>query len=222
MGAVALALEDAMSHVRDDADVAGLLCAGRLARRRHDKPFLAREPPGSTVYVAAVDDDALCASVIQSIYHPFGSRVRVGETGIVLQNRAAGFAVQGRVAPGRRPFHTIIPGLLDGPGGLRGPFGVVGGSMQAQGHLQVLSALIDDGDEPQAALDRPRFRIDDGCVLLEEGLWDQAEELERAGIPVKLGRDHKAFGGGQLIVRRQSKGWVGGSDKRKDGCAARV
>ncbi|MCW3064990.1 MAG: gamma-glutamyltransferase [Solirubrobacterales bacterium] len=216
---VALALEDAAAHVRDGADVSTLLAPDRLAMRAEATPALATEPSGSTVYVAAVDGDGLCASLIQSLFHPFGSGVAVGETGIVLQSRAAGFAVEGSVNPGRRPFHTLMPALLADGDDLLGPFGVVGGSMQAQGQVQLLSALLDGGADPQAAVERPRFRIDDGSVLLERGLWDRAQDFERAGMPVVRGEDYKRFGGGQMIVRRPGGGWSGGSDPRKDGCA---
>lgn len=216
---VALALEDATAHVRDGADVAPLLDPVRLAARAIATPALVREPAGSTVYVAAVDGDGLCVSLIQSVYHAFGAAVVAGNTGIVLQNRGAGFAVEGGTTPGRRPFHTLVPGLLADDDGPLGPFGVVGGSIQAQGHVQLLSALLDDGLDPQAALDRPRFRIDDGRVLLERGLWERAAELERAGIAVERDADYKTFGGGQAILRRAGAGWIGGSDVRKDGCA---
>jgi gamma-glutamyltranspeptidase/glutathione hydrolase len=216
---VALALEDAAAHVRDGADVSALLAPERLAGRAAAVPALVGEPSGSTVYVAAVDGDGLCASLIQSLFHPFGSGVAVGETGIVLQNRGAGFAVEGRVSPGRRPFHTIIPALLGDGDEVLGPFGVVGGSMQAQGHVQLLCALLDDGADPQAAIERPRFRVHDGSVLLERGLWERAAELERAGMPAVRGEDYKSFGGGQMILRRPGGGWIGGSDPRKDGCA---
>src|SRR5918997_4066253 len=112
----------------------------------------------------------MAVSFIQSLFEGFGSGVVAPGTGVVLQNRGACFAVSGRVEPGRRPYHTIIPGLLLRDGGLWGPFGVMGGFMQAQGHVQVVSALVDDGLDPQAALDRPRFRVDGDRVLVEPGI----------------------------------------------------
>jgi gamma-glutamyltranspeptidase/glutathione hydrolase len=104
-------------------------------------------------------------------------------------------------------------------GRLVGPFGVMGGLIQAQAHLQLVSALVDDGLDPQAALDRPRFRVDGERVLLEQGLWDRAEELERLGHRVVCDGDRFAFGGGQLILV-DGDTLVGGSDARKDGYAA--
>ena len=89
----------------------------------------------------------------------------------MLQNRGACFVIGGKVEPGRRPYHTIIPGMLFRGGSLLGPFGVMGGFIQAQAHMQLVSVLVDDGLDPQAALDRPRFRVDGDVVRLEEGLW---------------------------------------------------
>jgi gamma-glutamyltranspeptidase/glutathione hydrolase len=123
------------------------------------------------------------------------------------------------VEPGRRPYHTIIPGLLLRGGGLLGPFGVMGGFIQAQAHVQLVSALVDEGLDPQAALDRPRFRLDGSDVLLEEGLWERAGEVEALGLRPLSGTDRTRFGGGQAILRQDGV-LVGGSDRRKDGCAA--
>jgi gamma-glutamyltranspeptidase/glutathione hydrolase len=104
-------------------------------------------------------------------------------------------------------------------GGVLGPFGVMGGFIQAQAHLQLVSALVDDGLDPQAALDRPRFRLDGDNVLLEEGLWERGGEVEALGLRPVPSRDHDRFGGGQVIMR-SGGGWLGGSDRRKDGHAA--
>jgi gamma-glutamyltranspeptidase/glutathione hydrolase len=104
-------------------------------------------------------------------------------------------------------------------GGVLGPFGVMGGFIQAQAHLQLVSALVDDGLDPQAALDRPRFRLDGDDVLLEEGLWERGGEVEPLGLRPVPSRDHGRFGGGQAILRSDG-GWLGGSDRRKDGYAA--
>jgi gamma-glutamyltranspeptidase/glutathione hydrolase len=216
---VRLALEDAFARVRDGADVGDLLEPGFLARRRRETAAPAREPGGGTVYLCAVDGDALAVSFIQSLYDGFGSGVVAPGTGIVLQNRGACFAVAGRVEPGRRPYHTLIPGMLLREGALLGPFGVMGGFIQAQAHVQLVSALVDDGLDPQAALDRPRFRIDGRDVLLEEGVWERGAEIEALGLHPVPSRDHGRFGGGQAILR-QDELLVGGSDRRKDGAAA--
>ncbi len=216
---VRLALEDAYGRVRDGASVADLLEPAFLARRRGESPAAVREPAGGTVYLCTADGDGMAVSLIQSLFDTFGSGVVAPGTGVVLQNRGACFAVSGRVEPGRRPFHTIIPGMLLRDGALLGPFGVMGGFIQAQAHVQLVSALVDDGLDPQAALDRPRFRLDGDGVLLEEGLWGRAAEVEALGLRPLPTRDHGRFGGGQAILR-QGGVLVGGSDRRKDGSAA--
>jgi gamma-glutamyltranspeptidase/glutathione hydrolase len=161
----------------------------------------------------------VAVSFIQSLYMAFGSGLVAPGTGVVLQNRGACFAVNGRVEPGRRPYHTIIPGMLLRDGALHGPFGVMGGFIQAQAHVQLVSALVDEGLDPQAALDRPRFRVDGEVVHLEEGLWNEAETLERAGFRTALDDDLASFGGGQAILV-SGESLLGGTDPRKDGYAA--
>jgi gamma-glutamyltranspeptidase / glutathione hydrolase len=215
----ALGLEDARVHVRDGADVGGLLAPAFLERRRTEAPAMLGEPPGGTVYLCAVDRDRMAVSLIQSLFARFGSGLVAPGTGVVLQNRGACFAIEGRVVAGRRPYHTIIPGLLLRDGALVGPFGVMGGLIQAQAHLQLVSALVDDGLDPQAALERPRFRVEGGAVRLEEGLWERAGELEEGGYRVVRDEDTFGFGGGQAIVV-EGDALLGGSDPRKDGYAA--
>lgn len=214
-----LALEDAFARVRDGANVDDLLDPGYLERRRGEAPGPARELPGGTVYLCAVDGDRMAVSFIQSVFYSFGSLVVAPGTGVVLQNRGYCFSVSGRVEPGRRPYHTIIPGMLLRDGGLLGPFGNMGGFIQAQAHMQLVSAMVDDGLDPQAALDRPRFRVDGDEVLLEEGLWPEAAALEAAGFRVRLDDDVYGFGGGQ-IIQLHHDGLIAGSDPRKDGFAA--
>ena len=216
---VRLALEDALDRVRDGADVSGLIEAGYLAERRREAAPAITEPAGGTVYLCAVDSDRMAVSFIQSLFYSFGSGVVARGTGVVLQNRGACFAVSGRVEPGRRPYHTIIPGMLLRDGGLLGPFGVMGGFIQAQAHAQLVSAIVDDRLDPQAALDRPRFRVDGDAVRLEEGLWPRAGELESLGQRTILDPDVSGFGGGQAILL-EGDALLGGSDPRKDGYAA--
>jgi gamma-glutamyltranspeptidase/glutathione hydrolase len=176
-------------------------------------------PDGGTVYLCAVDGDRMAVSFIQSLFMHFGSGVVAPGTGVVLNNRAACFAVNGRVEPGRRPYHTIIPGMLLRDGGLLGPFGVMGGFIQAQAHLQLVAALVDDGCDPQAGLDRPRFRIEGAEVLLEEGLWEHAAGLNRLGLTPVPSKDSLLFGAGQAILVA-GDALLGGSDARRDGYAA--
>jgi gamma-glutamyltranspeptidase/glutathione hydrolase len=212
-----LALEDALARVRDGADVSELITAEYLDARRGRASVT--EPPGGTVYLCAVDSDRMAVSFIQSLFEGFGSQVVAPGTGIVLQNRGACFAVSGAVEPGRRPYHTIIPGMLLRDGELLGPFGVMGGFIQAQAHLQLVSALVDDGLDPQAALDRPRFRVEGDDVLLEEGLWERDADLQRLGYRTVRDTETYRFGGGQAILVA-GEALVGGSDPRKDGYAA--
>jgi gamma-glutamyltranspeptidase/glutathione hydrolase len=216
---VRLALEDARARVRDGAEVSDLLAPDHLAVRRQHVSDIVGELHGGTVYLCAIDGNGLAVSLIQSLYDGFGSGVLVPGAGVVLQNRCACFAVSGRVEPGRRPYHTLIPGMLLRDGALVGPFGLMGGFMQAQGHVQIVSALVDDRLDPQAALDRPRFRVAGINVFLEDGLWPHAKEIEALGLRPLLSHDPRDFGGGQAVVKCGDV-LLGGSDARQDGYAA--
>ena len=219
--AVALALEDALAHVRDGADVTHLLAPEHIKRRREQIPGFLAEPAGGTVCVCVVDSDGMAVSLLQSLYESFGSGVVATGTGIVLNNRAAGFAVQGEVIGGTRPYHTLIPGMLTHEGDLVGPFGLMGGMIQAQSHTQFLCELMRTGNgtgDPQAALDHGRFRIDGQTLNLEPSLWDRAVEVEDLGFEIRLATERAPFGGGQAIILRNGT-LFGGSDARKDGCA---
>jgi gamma-glutamyltranspeptidase/glutathione hydrolase len=217
--AMQLALEDAFEHVRDDTNVRPLLDPKYLDRRLEATARPRRMPDGGTVYLCAVDQDRMAVSFIQSLFLHFGSGIVAAGTGVVLNNRAACFSINGRIEPGRRPYHTTIPGMLLRDGKLLGPFGVMGGFIQAQAHLQLVSALVDDGCDPQAALDRPRFGIEGDQVLLEEGLWESAGDLAYLGLKPVLSQDTALFGAGQAILVF-GDALVGGSDARRDGYAA--
>ena len=165
-------------------------------------------------------------SFIQSNYYGFGSGVVVPGTGIALQNRGAGFVLSpghpNRVAGGKRPFHTIIPGFLTQEGEALASFGVMGGPMQAQGHVQMVVRLLDYRQDPQAAADAPRWQVLQGAdVAIEEG-YDPGvlSELESRGHVLRrsgMGEDF-AFGGAQLVLRGEA-GYVAASDPRKEGQA---
>jgi gamma-glutamyltranspeptidase/glutathione hydrolase len=215
---VRLALEDAFANVRDGADVSDLLAPEFLVRRRKDASVPVVEPPGGTVYLCAVDGDRMAVSLIQSLYESFGSGIVAPGTGVVLQNRGACFAVSGHVEPGRRPYHTLIPGMLLRDGHLVGPFGVMGGFLQAQAHVQVVPMLAMDRS-PQMALDWPRFRLEGDVVFLEGERWWNAPSIEALGLRVEVEEDSTTFGGGQAIVVKDDV-LLGGSDNRKDGYAA--
>ena len=216
--AASLALTDALRTVRDGADVTTLLSEEHIRLRRREGAARIREPAGGTVYLCAVDGERNAISLIQSLFGPFGSGVVAGSTGVVLHNRAACFAVEGRVAPGRRPFHTLIPGMLTKGSELVGPFGIMGGFIQAQAHFQFVVELVRNGFDPQAALDQGRFRIDGDVLALEEPLWNQAAELGALGFRINRSNERTTFGGGQCIITRDDA-LFGGSDARKDGCA---
>jgi gamma-glutamyltranspeptidase / glutathione hydrolase len=192
-----------------------------------------------TVYLSVIDEDGNACSFINSNYRGFGTGIVPDGWGFTLQNRGAGFSLDpshpNALAPGKRPYHTIIPALITvdtgGSSGLNNTlvasFGVMGGYMQPQGHVQVALALIDDGADPQSALDRPRFCIQDGTpsgqVALEQGISTEVcEELEQMGHATFLvsGQARAMFGRGQIIMRDSSTGVIcGGSDPRADGCA---
>jgi gamma-glutamyltranspeptidase/glutathione hydrolase len=185
-----------------------------------------------TVYLSVVDEAGNACSLINSNSMGFGTGIVPPGWGFTLQNRGLNFSLDANhpnaLAPGKRPYHTIIPGMITHPGDtLFASFGVMGGFMQPQGHIQVVVALADDGLDPQAALDRPRFCIQGGeaggGVALEEGISSQAiDALAAMGHPVEVvsGYERSAFGRGQIILRDARSGVLwGGSDPRADGCA---
>ncbi len=182
---------------------------------------------GDTVYLSAADSDGMMISMIQSNYFGFGSGVVVEGTGISLQNRGAGFNLTpghpNEVGGGKRPFHTIIPGFVTRNGQPEMSFGVMGGSMQAQGHAQMVVRMYEYGQNPQTASDAPRWRVlEDLQLHLEQGFDpDVARELAKRGHRLYTGSpdEETGFGGAQLILR-QGDHYVGGSDHRKDGQAA--
>ncbi|MFN2533551.1 MAG: gamma-glutamyltransferase [Pyrinomonadaceae bacterium] len=177
-----------------------------------------------TVFVAAVDEQRNVVSMISSLYKAFGSGVTVSKTGIVLQNRGAGFTLEPNnrhtLRPRKRPYHTLMPAMILRDGEPWACVGVVGGMMQPQGQVQVISNLIDFDMDPQSALDAPRFRIlEDQTIALEDNLRESVvRELESLGHPIKANTTEEEFGGGQVILI-DDETLYGGSDKRKDGCA---
>ena len=229
--AAKLAFADAYRHIHDGPLPAGYLDPSYLAERaglieqgRAGSPAPGDLPRGGTVYLCAVDHERTACSLIQSIYYHFGSLVVAPGTGVTLQNRGACFTLEpghpNRLAAGKRPFHTIIPGMLVEGASLIGPFGLMGGHMQPQGHLQLVSQLIDRGLDPQAAIDEPRFRLDlsdgDWTLALEAPLWRHGGVLGRRGHRVLLDPDPTGFGGAQAILVH-GDALIGGSESRKDG-----
>ncbi|MFN2302352.1 MAG: gamma-glutamyltransferase family protein [Anaerolineales bacterium] len=192
-----------------------------------------------TVYLSVVDGEGNACSFINSLYMGGGSGLVVPGTGVILQNRSALFSLDtghpNALEGGKRPYHTIIPGMLTKEGELLASFGIMGGFMQPQAHLQVLSNMVDYGYNPQQSLDMPRFCLNinagsglgsedpGGEVFIEKGFsFDALASLRRKGhrlSPIN-GRQRGIFGGGQVITRDPESGvLIAGSDPRKDGCA---
>lgn len=189
-----------------------------------------------TVYLTTVDGEGNACSFINSNYSGFGTGIVPKGWGFSLQNRGSGFRLDpdhpNALAPGKRPYHTIIPGLItrESDQGLYASFGVMGGFMQPQGHVQVVVNLVDDGADPQEALDRPRFCIEEGqsggAIALEEGIPEtEMAELAKMGHPVMPvgGNERAIFGRGQIIWQDEhSRVFWAGSDPRADGCAMTI
>ena len=233
--AVKLAFTDGLAHITDPAymtvGVDDLLSEAYAAERRGLigeralDPYPGTPPRGGTVYLAATDDEGLMVSYIQSLYHGYGSGLFIPGTGVALQNRGVQFSLDpGHVnylVPGKKTYHTIIPGFLTRGGAPVGPFGVMGGYMQPQGHVQVVSDMADFGMDPQQALDTPRFRWDGGRrVSIEAGVGTAVlDGLAARGHELTVTGPESSYGHGQ-IIRRVGDGFVGGTEPRIDGALA--
>lgn len=175
-----------------------------------------------TIYITVVDRDGMSVSLIYSIFHGFGSGIASEKFGILMQNRGAGFTLEAghpnEMKGGRRPMHTIIPGMLRQNGRVIMPFGVMGGAYQPNGHARFLANMTDFGMDPQSAIDAPRCFSDAGEMRVEKGYSDEVRQAL-----VDLGHNVTAppgpIGGAQSISIHQSGVLEGASDPRKDGCA---
>ena len=205
-----------------------LASRAKLIDPRRAQEFGAGNPVrGGTIYLTAADESGMMVSFIQSNFMGFGSGVVVPEWGLSLQNRGYGFVLDAAspnvVAPGKRPFHTIIPGFLTKDGAPVMSFGVMGGNMQPQGHMQTLVRMIDHGQNPQAACDAPRWRFNAGLEINAEAAMPAAtlQGLVERGHRVDVIEDsYQDFGAGQFIWRMGdpgTEGYVGASDPRRDG-----
>ncbi|HEX5613408.1 MAG TPA: gamma-glutamyltransferase family protein [Burkholderiales bacterium] len=234
--AIKLAFADAWRYVGDlehmDVKPKDLLDASYLEQRakridpKRAQDFGPGNPPkGGTVYLTAADASGMMISYIQSNYMGFGSGVVVPGTGISLQNRGATFVARkghpNCVAPRKRPYQTIIPGFVTKDGQPVMSFGVMGGTMQPQGHAQVMVRIADYRQNPQTACDGPRFRFVQGLdVSVEENRFPQTTlaELERRGHRIVNIDDYNQFGAAQLLWKLDG-GYFAASDPRRDGQA---
>ncbi|MGQ9585836.1 MAG: gamma-glutamyltransferase family protein [Anaerolineae bacterium] len=233
--AMKLALADARRYVADPramrVGVRQLLDRGYLAERaklidiKRAQDFGPGMPPGGgTVYLAAADGEGMMVSYIQSNFKGFGSGIVVPGTGISLQNRGYGFTLErghpNEVAGGKRPYHTTIPGFVMYEGAPLMAFGVMGGAMQPQGHVQVLVRLADYGQNPQAIADAPRWQVVQGVEVALEDRFEPAvaEALQARRHQVRVMPAGVYFGGAQLVYRLKD-GYLAASEPRKDGQA---
>jgi gamma-glutamyltranspeptidase/glutathione hydrolase len=233
--ATRLALSAVDRHVGDPSQVATPVdemlskeFAERMrARIREDRVMPETDVPvplqSETIYIAVVDDQRNVVSLINSLFHTFGSGIACLETGVLLHNRGLGFSLEpghpNCIAPRRRPQHTILPALMRKDGRPLMPFAVMGGGYQPTGQAQILTNMIDYGMDVQEAIDLPRSFRFDGRFQLEAGVPDEvASGLQQLGHETV--RNEAPLGGAQAIQVDWSSGVLtAGSDPRKDGCA---
>ena len=234
--AIKLAFADGLKYIADPrqmrVDVADMLTAAYATERRKligseaALPVAGKPAKGGTVYLATADREGNMVSYIQSNYMGFGSGLVVPGTGIALHNRGCNFSLDpahaNALAPGKRPYHTIIPGFLTKDGRAIGPFGVMGAFVQPQGHLQVVTGMLDFGLNPQAALDAPRWQwLRDKTVELEAGFPAEiAAELAARGHDIQWAGENLHLGRGQIILRDENGVLAGGTEPRTDGTVA--
>jgi gamma-glutamyltranspeptidase/glutathione hydrolase len=235
--AVKLAFADALAHIADPRrmrinpgkflDESYIACRRKLIGDRALTPPPGKPVDGGTVYLATADADGNMVSYIQSNFWGFGSGMVVPGTGIALHSRGLCFSLDPAhpncLTPGMRPYHTIIPGFLSANGRPLAAFGVMGAYLQPQGHLMTVSNMLDYGLNPQAALDAPRFRWEEGLrVDVEAGFpAPAAEALRRMGHDLRYGLPgDRGFGRGQIIWRTEDGVLACGSEPRCDGQAA--
>lgn len=235
--AMKLAFSDGKKYITESKQmtikVEDLLSSGYAEERRKLigkealTPSPGRPPKGGTVYLATADSEGNMVSYIQSNYMGFGSGLVVPGTGISLQNRGSNFSLDPLDAnclqPGKRTYHTIIPGFLTKDNEAVGPFGVMGGFMQPQGHVQVIMNSLDFKLNPQAALDAPRWQwIEKKKVIVEESLPKHiAEALDRKGHIIQIALDSGGFfGRGQIIWKNDKEVLIGATEPRADGVVA--
>lgn len=233
MESIKIAFADGLHHITDPLDMLfrpsdfltdefGKRRAGKITEEAqiftHEDPF-----QSGTVYLATADKEGNMVSMIQSNYMGFGSGIVVEGTGIALQNRGADFKLDENhvncLASKKRTYHTIIPGMLLEDNKCIGVFGVMGGYMQPQGHLQVMSNLLDFNLNPQMALDCPRWQWTREKEILVEDTFDEkmVKELRKLGHEITVTEDNSHFGRGQMILKLANGAYVAGTESRTDG-----
>lgn len=231
--AMKLAFTDGLAHVADPehmtVDIDELLSKAYAAKRAAEigeqalQPTVGELENAGTVYLAAADGEGNMVSYIQSNYTGFGSGSVVPGTGISLHNRGCQFTLDEThpnfIQPGKRPYHTIIPGFITKDNQAVGPFGVMGGPLQPQAHLQVVSSMIDFHLNPQDALDAPRWQwLRDKVVQVEPSMpFNVIDGLTRKGHIIEVANETIMFGRGQIIVRNEDGVLCGGTEPRSDG-----
>ena len=234
--AIKLAYADGKAHIADidhmRVSVEDLLSDAYADERRKligaqaTLPVPGDPSRGGTVYLSTADGEGNMVSFIQSNYMGFGCGLVVPGTGIALHNRGNNFTLDAAhpncLAPGKRPYHTIIPGFLTKDGNAVGPFGVMGGFMQPQGHVQMVMNTVDFGLNPQASLDAPRWEWESGNkVSIEHTTQEHLfRGLGRLGHEVSWSGNQLGFGRGQIIWRDAHGVLCGGTEPRTDGCVA--
>lgn len=236
--AMKIAIRAAFDHIADPSAMQGRTSVEDLLSEdslRHAAnsigPTAATLPPRAlptsedTVYLSAGDESGLMVSYIQSNYMGFGSGIVIDGTGIAMQNRGAGFVLTpdhpNHVGGAKLPYHTIIPGFVtDLENKPLVAFGVMGGHMQHQGHVQMVTRLFDHHQNPQAASDAPRWYVSPKFEVVIESADSQSavRELRARGHNARIGTDSNLFGGAQLVCRTEN-GYIAASDHRKEGCA---
>lgn len=230
--ALKLAFADGKQYITDpaymDIQVKDMLSEEYLAKRRGSigdkacEPYPGSPDKGGTVYLATADNSGMMVSYIQSNYNGFGSGLVVPETGISLQNRGSAFSLDENhtnyLLPGKKTYHTIIPGFITKNNKAVGPFGVMGGFMQPQGHLQVVMNMVDFALNPQAALDAPRWQWTNSMrVLVEDEIeHDIINALRDKGHEIEVRKKSSSFGRGQIIIRDEHGVLCGGTEPRAD------
>ena len=200
--------------------------ASAITRKANNSPPPLNLRSSDTVYLAAADERGLMVSFIQSNFMGFGSGVVIHDTGIAMQNRGAGFVLEPNhpnvVAGSKRPYHTIIPGFITQESKPLMAFGVMGGHMQHQGHVQMVTRIFDHHQNPQVASDAPRWCVtQDYEVVLENGFDPTtARQMSSLGHRVLMSGDENLFGGAQLILKQRDGSYCAASDHRKEGLAA--